>query len=201
MPCMLNMPALQASLVTSTRFPRAHDLWHAPARFRVCSAAHGEQTGGTGDEPEDAAYNELLARRREERKQAIREASRRTRFNTLNRKTADKPAPQGTPNQQQKPQQQLQQQPDSHAPSSQPPPPPPVSTPADIAQAIGLPGQRPAPKAQQRAGGAPLRQSLSRRKGGSKGLSGATSRKAMNLRQRRQLTMAGEFVPGHVHEL
>eukprot|EP00983_Pelagomonas_calceolata_P123167 1160979-Pelagomonas_calceolata.AAC.6 len=153
----------------------------SPSLLAPCAARQGWEQPGS--EPEDAAYNELLARRREERLQAIREASRRARFNPLNRKAADAPASEKQHDQQEQPAQPLRPSP-AASPSE-----PSTSKSGGSKSSSAVRGQ---PK--QRPAGAPLRPTLSarrtRRKGG--GL-GNMPRRSMSssLQQRRQLALAG----------
>ena len=166
----LNTPCCRVPCKPSRKCPH-----HSP----LTAAAAPPTAGGGGeeeDEPEDAAYNALLARRREERAAAIREASRRTRFNPLNRSSAPGQPPAPSQAAAAPLEQQPQGQPGSSGSASKNQAQVPSSVKGERAptstssRAPGVAGRR--------SDGAPLRTSLSSsRRPSTRGFSSSTSRR------------------------
>ncbi|KAF5835882.1 hypothetical protein DUNSADRAFT_6695 [Dunaliella salina] len=160
-----------------------------PSLLAPCAAGQGWEQPGS--EPEDAAYNELLAHRREERMRAIREASRRARFNPLNRKAADAPEKQ----------QDRQEQPAKPLPQS-----PPASPPGPITFKSGSSKAKSAMPSQpkHRPAGAPMRPALSarrtRRKGGGLGNMPRRSMPSSMQQRRQQWGLAGDNATNDVFD-
>lgn len=166
--------------------------WTAHRPPALSSLVVASATGGAPEEnePEDAAYNELLARRRAERSEAIKRASARSRFSPLNMRNLAEGEPSAL-QPQQPPQQEDQPSPSARAPSN----PDLAGSSNSTSSSISPAGRNPVT---QRAGGAPLRPSRSSAKrkgvGGLNGRPSALRKPPPSLKQRQQLSLATDEV-------